>query len=453
MILFNLLSFKDVYYSLKDLSTDIPKVSVNVPPLERLLNRRSCLAYTLKKPSFILEDEKTLAHKKIERQRLWHKILNNLWSQEIFLSLNSQSLNKYSARVSLLKINEGLSDHKFLLLKFSRALFDGSIHTSPLIDFDGSQANFSGLQYSWVKTLKLNYLKIYGSLLSNASNIKNDNIKNLLEQKINLNYLPLFTISNNFGQMVISEPPTDLNISRHSRFYYSENNYRNNTYYGFFFTNYRDAQEYMMHIEKVYKLKQNNLKVFTCNFTTYYNVMRRFDNHINFRLIPDLKEISQLIKNYRYYRHTSFYKKQNFGRNYFQGQPLYFIKNGSMDFSYDFSKKLTQPSTCLFLNYGDAVRVSNKLKNDSLNSKKQKTTICVYNLESFIEDQLKAEYNNSSPFLVLPSKESYLFVKQQHSQKINLISYSSYSDILHSIASWSRRIFWSLTSRKPPIYF
>ena len=453
MMFFNLLFYKDFYNRLKDLSLNTSPVLNTTGEWDRLSKSKTSIAYILKDQNSFLDSKSSLAVKTIEKQKIGSRLTNSTWAQDIFLSLNNKSLNKYNVQINSLKINQGQSPSKSLILKFSRCLFDGSIQVSPTSNRRYSKDNLAGIQYSWAKNLKLKYIQLHNIFSLNSNNKKNDKFSSVFSQKINLDQIPLFVISNHLGQMIISEPPTDLTVSKHFFSDSSISNQCSNTYYGFFFTDHKDAQEYMKNIEKAYPIKSDTLKIFTCNFYTYYKALNNSKDNIYFKLIPDLMEISNLIKKYKNSRHLLFHKEQAFGRNYFKGQPIYLIKNGDLNVSMDISQKQNKSYNIVTLNYQEAIELSNRFNKNYFPNNKQKMNMLVYNLEDFVQNQLKPEYENSSPFLVLPSRESYLFVKHdQLLQKDSLLSFN-YLNTFSSISLWSKRIFWSLTSRQPSVYF
>lgn len=451
MMFFNLLSSKDFYNNIKDFNMDT-LFPLNSPyKLNRFSSKNPPLAYILKDIDCFSGNKASLAMQKMKKKTLGSNLLDDVWSQDIFLSSNSKLVNKYTAQINSLKVHKDQNSNKSLVLQFSKCLFNGSIQVTSTSNIERSKNSLDSIQYSWAKSLKLKYVQLNN--LFNLNDKKQKHLSKNFQTRLNLNKLPLFVVSNHLGQMVISEPPTDLTIAKHFRSYSSKGDHYGNTYYGFFFTSYKDAQEYMKHIKKAFPLNSQGLKVFTCSFNTYYNSVNNFDNNICFKLIPDLIEISELIKKYRYHQHISFHEQQVASRNHFKGQPLYLIQSGNSSVTANFPNMSSQSYNLLTLNYKEAVEVFHKFTNNQLIKKKKKLNIVVYNLEDFIQCQLKLEHDNSSSFLILPSKSSYLFTKHnQVTQTPQLLSID-YLNILSSISLWSKRIFWSLTSKQPAAYF
>lgn len=447
MILFNLMFFKDNSNCIGSLNVNSSYVAGNAKKTYQVTKKNTGLAYILKNSDFVSGSKYNLAERNFVKQSIWQKFFNNLWEQEVFLSTNSKVLNKYNVELNSLNVNQGQNIQKYLVSKFSRSLFDISIQSSLGSEISTSNSSFYSIEYLWSKVLKIQLLNINRLLQKNAYYEKLKRVQNILDEKIDLNYLPLFTISNNLGQMVISEPPTDLNISRYVRTYASTTNQNSNLYHGFFFINYEDAQEYMLYIQRYYNLDNKKLKIFTCNFSTYYKIMERFSHGVYFKLVPDLKEVSELIKKYRYHNNISFHKKQKYNRTSFQGQPLYFVKNSKYNLYHNLHKR--HKYNLLFTNYNDALLFCNRQESKTSNSKLKKPNLVVYNLEHFIKDQFTFKNKHQNAFLVVPSKASYMFMKKNEMTKSSQSFHMHFAETISYVKLWSKRIFWSLTSRKP----
>ena len=450
MILFNLIFFRDTVRSLGGFSTDFSHEATSIKKSYNLTKKQNTLAYVVKSHNILSEPKQKLAQKKFIRQNFSQKLVNNLWREEIYLSINSKLFSKYNVELNALSINKHKNTYKYLLSKFSRSLFDMSIQSSLTTGVKHAKS-FSSIQYIWGKALNLHFLSV-NKLIGNYRTQNNiQAIRSTLNEKIYLNHVPLFTISNHLGQMIISEPPVEFNSLNNVDSDVEASDHNSNMYQGYFFVNYQDAQEYRQYIQKYYNLDNGNLKIFTCNFNTFYKIMDRFNRVIYFRLVPDLEEVSNLIKRYKQYRHVSFYKKQNYGRTYFQGQPLYFVKNDQSYVSYNlFQKQQKSEYNLAFTNYNEALYMYNKLKNQKSGSQYlKKPYIVVYNLEHFIKDQINSKNNFENPFFLVPSQKSYLFTKQFQLKGSRDLVYDTFSQTVSYIKLWSKRVLWSLTSKKP----
>ena len=405
-----------------------------------LSSMRMNLAYMFKIPEVLSNSRQVVSEKNLLKTSSTNELFRNLWQQDIFLSINRKSLYKYNMDINSVDILKHQKKQKSLLSKFSKALFSGSIQCSLTSSLNISKKSFVSVNYSWSKVLRLQMLKAQ-NLYVNNSHI--NNLQTLLNSRINAKCLPVFTISNHLGQMIMAEPSRSFHGAQYIKNFESVNN---RMYYGFFFINYEDAKEYLQYIQDKYNLKNESLKIFTCNINTFYNIINFSSKEISFRLIPDLNEISTLIKENRYKKHLRFHKKQKKSRTLFQGQPLYFIKYSNGYLNHVVSNK---KYILLFTHYDEALRIANILQNNSSQSLFQRPQVIVYNLEKFISDQLNQDNNSKESFFIIPSKSSYLFTKKYHLYSSNQLICSKCLESLSCINLWIKRVFWSLTSRKP----
>jgi hypothetical protein len=398
------------------------------------------LAYMFKIPEVLSDSKQSIAEKKILSTNPTNELFRHLWQQDIFLSINRKSLYKYNLDISSVNISKYQKRQKSLLSKFSKALFSGSIQCALTSSLNVSKKSSVSVNYSWSKVLKIQVLKTQ-NLYANSNYL--NNLQDVFYNKINAKYLPVFAISNHLGQMIMAEP---------SRNFYSAQHVNDlgpvikKMYHGFFFINYEDAKEYLEYVQSTYNLKNESLKIFTCNLNTFYNIMGASSKEISFRLIPDLSEISSLIKESRYKRYLMFHKKQKKNRASFQGQPLYFVKYSNGYLNHVVSNK---KYILLFTHYDEALKIANRLQYNHSESSLQRPQVLVYNLEKFINDQLNQHNKSKDSFLIIPSKSSYLFTKKYHLYSNNQLVCGKCLESLSFINLWIKRIFWSLTSRKP----
>lgn len=405
-----------------------------------LFRKQLLLTYVFKTPEALSISKDDLAKKNLERQPFDKNLLNNWWQQEIFLSMNSKSLNKYNLELNSLTLHKGQNLYKSLLTQFSKSLFDGSIQSSLFNTADDSLSNSPSIQYLWAKSIKRTVIRLNDFFEYPFRKKRLQNIDTLFTKKVNLQYLPIFTVSNHLDQIIIAEPSTELKTSSYFYNCFSQSSNDDVMHYGFFFMNYQDAQEYLTYVRTCYNLGDEKLKISTSNFSAFYKKIKKFDSKICFRLIPDLKEVSDLIKQYRYYRNLSFHKNQKYGSSYFQGQPLYIISNKNN------INKLFQHDYLIFTSYKDATSIYHNIIPSA-----KRPVITTYNLEQFIKEQIENSSNELRTFLAIPSKESYLFTKQSQLKNRRQLLHDSTINIVAWIKLWSKRVLWSLTSRKPGI--
>lgn len=425
----------------------IPKFSEFSSPISKSLT----LAYLVKNPEILTESKKDLAKKRFVRQNYWQKLFNTVWHQVIFLSVPSKVSDKYIIELNYLNAHQGQNSSKNLVSRFSKSLIEGSISSSLSSDFRTSLSFFSSIQYAWAKSMKLKRQRLISLLQANAYQDYIRRAKTYVNRSSSINHFPLFTVSNHLGQMIISEPPNELKKRRDLLDYVLQQERGKQFYQGWFFTSFEDAQEYMDSITRYYGLEKDHLKLFACNFSAFYSIVDRFRHQVCFRILPDLAEISSLIKNYRHLGNISFHKNQKYSSTYFQGQPLYMLKVKDQNIqSYNYNGKESKQHSFVFSSYKTACSVLSKIHSETLSSKKNKIPdLLVYNLESFIQDSTSLKKDSEDLLLLVPSQSSYWFTKKHLLRKRTELAYDALANYASCIRLWSKRIVWSLTSKNP----
>lgn len=415
------------------------------------ISKSFALAYTVKNPEVLTVSNADLAKRNFIEQSRLQKILNNIWHQVIFLSASNKSYDQYIVDLSYLNTNRSQGTSRYLMSEFSRSLLQGSVRSSLSSKSELSSLYPSSVQYAWRKSLS-GVQEVIASLFHvNAYQDHLNRVKQYLHHNDTVNNFPLFTVSNYLGQMIISEPPSELAGKRVVADYISSNHSINATHQGWFFTSFEDAQEYMEAIGEYYNLTKDHLKIFACNLNTFYMIADKFKNKVHFRLLPDLVELGSLTKSYKYYRNVSLHPSQSHGRNYFQGQPLYIlqVKDAHRYNLVDHGFKLLDGYNLVFSNYETACSAWNRLRGSLYASTSSKPALVVYNLESLIADESLKTQEQASKFLLVPSESTYWFLKKHFLQKNITLLHDTVINHALSVKLWSKRIFWSLTSRQP----
>nr|QHO64204.1 hypothetical protein [Lympha mucosa] len=292
------------------------------------------------------------------------------------------------------------------------------------------------------------------------------------------NKFPLFIVANGLNQMVIAEPGEQLaartslieSVYRWYSDHFLSKKYNNKIYEGWFFVNPHDAIEYKDCIRNKYlrSSKHNGLDILAASIDFYYRLNRQVTSHIRFRLLPDLLEVSKLVKSRSYRKDLIFHPKQKYGKSYFQGQPIYLIQSINNSARKNNHKKainyfyhlpndpLNKKYNPVFFNKDVAlVAWANFRKQMPLMKLPNKPVLMVYNLEDFLKDyerNLDLQIHNEQ-FLLVPSKEVYKeisknsanFIKQNWLERL----YHKCYPYLLTCNIWSKRAIWSLTSRQP----
>nr|YP_010471153.1 hypothetical protein N4M48_pgp039 [Synarthrophyton patena]UVF62982.1 hypothetical protein [Synarthrophyton patena] len=438
MLLFNLIFAhsisKSTNYLLDSFDSPITLVSNTENKKERFL---SSLPFLISMSDSLTETKNNLANKKLISGNFLTRFINNFWQQTVFLSVPTKLSDKYISQLNSLNLVKNPVRPKKILSQFSQSLMNDSINSSLSSNFVYNN-QFSSIKYIWKKSrINLNW-----TLLNKDTKFLDINHKQLFD-RLQINNLPLFIVTNHLNQMIVAELPKESKTS----FIFKKLDLKS-YYQAWFFINYQDAEEYLQYIKNQYEIidANNQLRIFICNLETFYKLSNKCINTVQFRLVPDLHEIGELVNTYSSYRNIIFNKAQNYGKDYFQGQPIYILKNDNYYYQVnELNNKIKyQP---VFMTYKTAVSSYKHLVKKQNNSKSLKPPkLMVYNLEEFLEKQVASFNKSNMPFLLIPSKSSYKLVKS------GLGSHILYDDIsiyVSQLKLWTKRILWSLTSRQP----
>nr|YP_010850596.1 hypothetical protein Ycf80 [Lophurella hookeriana]WGH13313.1 hypothetical protein Ycf80 [Lophurella hookeriana] len=420
-----------------------------------------------------IEVSYNLFARKIENKNLlfrnfWQKLINKYLQETIFLSPSNALSNNYILKLKI----SGLSvyknnEYKNFLYKFSKDLLSGKVNVVTNDIYNSTtlipvKKDDIYLKYKWLKLLNFKNF-IFSNLKKDVGNI----FRNSTSKLFNFS-LPLFVIINDNQEIVVSESVDQLSKSRFflNRFSYliNSNEQSKNLYVGLLFVNPQDATEYTNYIKAncYNSTLSSNINVVPANMQLYYKLMMLRTKNIEFRLIPDLTEISDCISKYKKYTNVSFNIKQKYSNNSFQGQPIYLIKPmyvkkkysnyvKKLDYLYSFKKdQINVQYEAAFLNYKTLIGAWKKFKqNNSDYDLPSAPDVYVSNFEAFIQEKnYKKNYSN---IIFLPSLQTYNFIQKY-----------SYTSLAHTsglkfwllnksvfLKTFVIRVFWSLTSRQP----
>lgn len=451
MILFNLIFARNILEFSDHLSfkTD-SEVKTEAYEYTKKMPVLPCLITNV---DFLTNSKDDLADKELISNNLFKKLVNKFWQQTIFLSAPTKLSDKYIAQLDSLNLVGNKVNQKKFLSEFSKSLIDGSIESSlskERLNDNGS----SSIKYVWRKGLNLKYFSSWNSLRSNLNRKSPEKIQKKLAHTLNIKNFPLFVVTNNLGQMVIAEPPELSCASKGNVNLLSSKSNFMPLYQGWFFVSSQDAEEYLQYVKKQYRIAttDSRLRVLACNLETFYKLLYSPKNTIQFRLVPDLHEIGKLVTKYSSYHRIIFNINQNHGKDYFQGQPVYTIMNtnGSSNYYYQISSdKQSMKYTPVFTNYKTALYLwNNSIKNQGHSKISKYPKLMVYNLEDFLEDQSKNSSQNQLPFMLIPSKNSYKFIKDIQSKHNPYIVSENVLNYFSHFKLWIKRVLWSFTSRQ-----
>nr|YP_010728629.1 hypothetical protein P6G74_pgp063 [Phymatolithon calcareum]WEA76939.1 hypothetical protein [Phymatolithon calcareum] len=411
----------------------------------------STLPCLISNVDFLTKSKDHLADKELISNNLFKRLLNKFWQQTIFLSVPTKLSDKYTAQLNSLNLVKDKVNQKKFLSEFSRSLIDGSIESS-LSKERFNDYRYSSIKYIWRKGFNPKYFVNWNLLFPNANQKSSQKIQKRSGDPLKIRNFPLFIVTNHLGQMVIAEPPGLSYVSKSIINLFPNQSSLRPLYQGWFFVSNQDAQEYLRHIKKQYRIADTNnkLKIFTCNLETFYKLSHNSRNTVQFRLVPDLHEIGELVTKYSSYNSIVFDENQNHGKDYFQGQPIYTILNSSSDYYYqvpnDKQKMKYKP---VFTSYETAVSSwDNFVKNQGHSKILKYPKFLVYNLEDFLESKINDSSQNQLPFIFIPSKNSYEFIKNSKLKQTPHIIYENVFTYFSYFKLWTKRVLWSLTSRQ-----
>ena len=424
------------------------------------------------------QNNNNLADKDLLSPTFLDHFVNKYWEETIFFSKSNAISDKYYNQLKSYGLSIYKHPYKKFLFEFSRALITGSMktHLSQVQNISNVASEPTDVQYTWRKGLNCYLSGNLSTIIFNKSkNSFGNRVQLEVIKKTKHHKLPIFAVANGFRQIVVAEPADELVINKnpidHIHQWYSDNilAYKDKrpAYESLFFINVEDALEYKAYIANKYLNygtydNQNHLSVLSSSLDFYYNLIDESHPRVCFRLIPDLKELGQLINEYQYYGNILFHKKQKYGKDYFQGQPIYIIEpiysknkenrqNHLISYSY-ISKDNIDLRTykSIFMNYDVALLAWKKFISHNTNYSLPSTPqILVYNLEDFLAmHDYDLDLHKISPIFI-PSQDSYKFIQlSEKAEKPNtivrtLLNQSYYFKI------FAKRLIWSLTSRQP----
>nr|YP_009394928.1 hypothetical protein [Polysiphonia stricta]ARW63490.1 hypothetical protein [Polysiphonia stricta] len=421
-----------------------------------------------KNSDFLQSGQSNSNRNNLVSRNFWQKFVNNYLQETIFLSPSSSVSNKYVNKLKSLGLSvyQG-SEYRAFLHRFSKDLVSGKIKVGVSNVNDSLVSLYTEKQdtylvYKWLKFLNFEslLLKDYKKKISTKLNEYNVNLIN--------DSLPMFIIINSNNEMIISESTDQLSkneiILKLYRQLIKKDFISKKLYTGLIFINNQDALEYKQSIEYQFanSTRSIKLKVVPTNMKLYSKFTSQRDSNLEFRLIPDLKEVSNLLHKYRSVKNITFEPNQQHGRNHFQGQPIYcikpfYVKNKNtnsiekVNYSYRVKGKTSVSNyKAIFFNYQTLMDAWKKFAQENASySIPNIPDVSVSNLEAFIQSSnYKQNYDTT---IFLPSMETYDFIKKflitTSGNQINLRNRIINQSLF--LKTLCYRIFWSLTTRQP----
>nr|ASK39590.1 hypothetical protein Rhodc_045 [Rhodochaete parvula] len=337
----------------------------------------------------------------------------------------------------------------------------------------GKKIYFVNNFYSWKKNLnfsgpeKLNFLKKN----SRTSTWPNLNHKIIMK---NLKFTPIFIPANGFNHPVLSVPSAEYTMNTIDKLYF--------LYFdwfmwkkdilsfpikkGFVFFNPVDANEFVTTVTDQSPRSSKRyapLRIFPTNLSLAYKWNRTSSPRLQYRFVPDIKELGDLILKYQYYKNINFHSSQLISLNKFKGVPIYYIepiklKIGNQQVILEYAGNLDpirEKCKILFTSLDNVNKVWEKFRDKySHLSLPAKPKIMVYNLEDYLRDCENYLSDECKNFRVVPSEQTYHKINQFElpNQQSGMHFNYKYKILptLSRIKLWSKYLLWSLTTAQRP---
>nr|YP_009294096.1 hypothetical protein Hrub_094 [Hildenbrandia rubra]AOM67338.1 hypothetical protein Hrub_094 [Hildenbrandia rubra] len=422
-----------------------------------------------------LNNDKDLNHY-LNDNKVIKNIVRQYWKEYIYITPYNLASSRFEDLIlrSYLLQNANFTNKNKVYIDVKKYLADEKIKVFYLNNF-----------ISIEKQLPVKYIsrKHGNRLYQNALNLSKSLLKksplkyqrNDFVALLNAQKFPVFIIVNGAHEMIIGEP--EHTIKTQKTFLDSvqyttgiQGGYQLPLREGYIFINPLDALEYYYYLQSQYPYSFNEMKVkiFVGTLKDFYKQSRVHIDNIQLRLLPDLKEVGKLVTAYQYNSNIHFNSKQVYGKNYFQGQPIYLIDPIMCIYIDKLTGKVSKryfPNLLaldkkeyynIFTTYKDALSVWKQYRkkfHQYILPRQPKLTI--YNLESFLKEYQASISTIEKPdklFSLVPSYEVYQYIKSiqqpKNSRLLKDISFSA--QLLVLIKMWTNRILWGMVKWYPP---
>nr|QUE29421.1 hypothetical protein [Erythrotrichia longistipitata] len=356
-----------------------------------------------------------------------------------------------------------LASHMFEDLTLNKQLSSSTIY-SELV---------GGNYYKYKKNVNIPFIERWNLFKKNrrTPNWPSANHKLLMKS---LKFTPTFIPANNFYHPILSIPSGDYLTNALDKIHYfifdwfvwESDLLSLPIKKGFVFFSPKDADEYINSArEQSPRIAKRYapLQTFPINLALAYKWNRTSPPRLQFRFVPDIKEIGDLVYKYQYKKNIEIHPSQYITRYKFKGVPIYMTKPLIVQ---DEGKKIT-----VDLGYNTSLNTRDKYmiftSLDSLYKTWEnfcsqypklrlpnKPVVQVYNLEDYLSDCETLLTSQCQNFRIVPSLEAYnLTVQKGHQNKNSIISYYYNYKLMPAakrLSLWSKYFFWSLTTSRRP---
>nr|ATJ02863.1 hypothetical protein [Porphyridium purpureum] len=295
---------------------------------------------------------------------------------------------------------------------------------------------------------------------------------------------PIFVVENIFNEIISGESKNSfyknfvekLEAKYYNMFFWQPENELKEPYrMAFAFTNPQDAIELKEYLTEQfpYSTYEVDLSVKTMSLAEFYKLSKTAGSMNQLRIVPDVKDLCNLLLKSRKKGHIKFHKRQVYGKDFFQGQPIYKliaaktnlkpnkeyihnIGNETVYLNYTPQHELIflNDITYYFTNLEDAEKAwaSFSLRYNRIGVPK-KPKIEVYNLESLLSDYEQDIEGIPNKIRIIPTNEAKVFIRTEYNtEKSPVFSFKNYK-LVWRIKIGIDRFAWGLTHRTSPFEY
>lgn len=347
----------------------------------------------------------------------------------------------------LVEFVEKLSSRKGVTATFSnsrdvRAEEVGKIR---FIDKTDIKYDWSLKGLTWPKFANNSEIESYDILQRRSKDFPTQEQKKIAKA---LSSVPVYTVVNGFDELIISTPRSETEsnfIDWLYEKYYNIFKWTKDTgpiRIAPFFLHKEDAEMYMHEVfrQDSKHAEEIGVEIRTLSLNTFYVMNRTSPPQLQARLISDLAELELIFEKTLKNSKFTIHPKQCYGKNWFQGTPIYILKLSSNDIEHTLDKNKEVEIVFFKQSNIDEFWKKFKEKNVDLENRKnsliQHPSLQIYNLENYLLDIESRQDENSIYFIgdltSMPKSES---------------SYRTSTGInLSSIKRFLKGMYWLLTS-------
>lgn len=285
----------------------------------------------------------------------------------------------------------------------------------------------------------VNFLNIFAN--KRSPNFPTKNQKILVEK---LKSIPIYTVVNNFNEIIISSPRegNQTNTLNQIRNVYNElffwSHDEGPVSILLFFMNEQDAGSYLHEICKKdpKEAEKLGLVIKKIGLDTFYKFNRTSPPKIQARLIGDLKEIDKIITKTKNPNTLDINPKQRHAKNWFQGIPIYKLKltnsaNSKLLLEYNINSE--REKNYIFFREEDMLSAWKEYTTRNKSTKiTNKPNFEIYNFENLLLDTEKGENFQANNIILVPPYAKFRESKLNKIPVFN-IEYSNQTRLIYSL--------------------